>query len=89
MNARNVRKLIINDDIRYIGARAFKGCCKIIEVKIPVGISILNEETFKGCVNLRMVKGCMGVKVLKKGVFDDVSNECKMEITPNTVCIFE
>ena len=52
----DVSKIIITDDVSYIGSFAFDGCLNLTSVTIPDSIKCIGNSAFISCINLESVK---------------------------------
>ena len=53
---KEIRKVIINAGITYIGESAFEGCENLVEVQIAKGIKSIGAYAFKDCERLETVE---------------------------------
>lgn len=68
-NCKNLKKVIIEDGVNYIGVGTFKGCRKLESVEIGDSISVLYKETFMNCVSLEEITLHEGVECISEDAF--------------------
>lgn len=61
--------VVIPDNVKQIGAEAFKGCESITQVQIPDSVEIIGEAAFASCSNLTAVEGGNHVKEIRDRAF--------------------
>lgn len=67
----NVKKIVIENDVKNIGRYAFKGYGKLEEVSILGAVEHIEDNAFEGCTNLNTVEYCSENAVTSDGnVFD-------------------
>lgn len=70
MNCNKLEKIVIPDNVNYIGIRAFAGCSSLSEFEMPYELRYLEEEAFAYCDKLRRIKLPPGIKEIGQGVFE-------------------
>jgi hypothetical protein len=70
-NYLKIKKVVLPEGYRYIGARAFKGCVSLETVIIPEGVRTISEEAFCGCIALKTVVLPMSLTSVGKWSFRD------------------
>lgn len=66
---KEIRKVIINAGITYIGESAFEGCENLVEVQIAKGIKSIGAYAFKDCERLETVEMPDSVTKIGNSVF--------------------
>lgn len=61
----NDSEVVIPDNVKQIGAEAFKNCESITQVQIPDSVEIIGEAAFMGCSNLVNIEGGNCVKEIR------------------------
>ena len=54
-NCKNLREVIIADDVAYIDSYAFRGCTALTEITIPFAADYVGNGAFQDCNNLEKV----------------------------------
>ncbi|MBQ8289117.1 MAG: leucine-rich repeat domain-containing protein [Clostridia bacterium] len=68
LNSDDLKSVIIQDGITYIGANAFEGCTDLSEIRLPVTLTDLGKNAFYGC-GLKSVTIPGSVETVMEGVF--------------------
>ncbi len=83
----NAKEIVIPDEVKVIGIRAFEMCESIESVVIDGKVEKIENEAFCGCVNLKKVVITAPVKEVESCVF--IGCEKLEQLTlPNTVTVF-
>ncbi len=69
MNDKEIKDLVIDEDVTSIGDRAYYGCTNLETVVIPEGVTRIGESAFAMCPNLYSVSIPSTVKSIAPGVF--------------------
>ena len=64
-----LKKIILSDGIKKIGANAFQNCRGIEEICIPNSVTEIGINAFSGCLKLKEVHLSSNIKHLSRGVF--------------------
>ncbi len=59
----------IPDEVKRIGAEAFRDCQSIVQVQIPDSVEVIGEAAFLGCSNLTQIEGGGQVKEIRDRAF--------------------
>lgn len=62
-------EIVIPDNVKQIGAEAFKKCTEITSVQIPDSVEIIGEAAFADCSHLTTVEGGNQVKEIRDRAF--------------------
>ena len=49
MEAKHIKRIILNEGLEEIGASAFKNCSNLESVEIPKSVTVIGNEAFAGC----------------------------------------
>lgn len=63
-NAKNLKWVKLSDDIKRIGAAAFKGCSSLKGITLPSHLESIEDKAFGGCLQLKNVVIPEGVKTI-------------------------
>lgn len=63
--------VVIPDNVRQIGAEAFRDCDSLQRVQIPDSVEIIGEAAFAGCGNLTELEGAENVREIRDRAFMD------------------
>ncbi|MDE7301520.1 MAG: leucine-rich repeat domain-containing protein, partial [Clostridia bacterium] len=66
-----IKKVVIPEGVKAIGAYAFAGLIQLEEVVIPTTCTKIAQGAFYGCVNLKKVTGLENVKLINQNAFYD------------------
>ena len=70
-NMRQLRQVILGDDIEDIGAEAFKGCFNLLKVDLPARVKNIGLFAFESCTSLESVTIPYGLEVIRSGTFSN------------------
>ena len=84
MIERNIKSIIISNDITSIGAYAFSNCQELVSVSIPNSVTFIGNYAFYVCSNLVSVSIPNSVPSIEDGVFSHCSKLASITI-PNSV----
>lgn len=76
----SLEKIIINDNLKAIGAYAFNTCKNLKEINLPEGFLSIEKRAFYKCSSLRKIKIPNSVKIIDEEAFKGTNNltiECK------------
>lgn len=51
-DCKHLRKMVIHDDVRSLGARSFAGCVSLEKLRLPASLTNLGDGAFAGCTSL-------------------------------------
>lgn len=83
-NCKDLKRIILHDNIEYIASNTFKNCTSLEYISIPPKIKVLNSELFEGCKNLKSVQLNAGLNIIRVQVFGKCINLEEISI-PNSV----
>ena len=94
LNGKEVKDLVIPDDVTKIGKRAFSGCSSLSSVTIPNSVTSIGNSAFDGCSSLTSVTIGNSVKSIGNSAFWNCNSLKKITVnatTPPDCCdyIFE
>ena len=89
IKGKDLKTLIIPDNITEIDQYAFKGCCGITSVVIPNGITSIGSNAFQGCSGLTSVTIPNSVTSIGGFAFANCPNIMKVDIPNNVTSIGE
>ena len=84
LNGKEVKDLVIPDDVTKIGKRAFSGCSSLSSVTIPNSVTSIGGGAFYNCSSLTSVTIGNSVTSIGEHAFSDCSSLSSIEI-PNSV----
>ena len=84
LNGKEVKDLVIPDDVTKIGKRAFSGCSSLSSVTIPNSVTSIGDSAFYNCSNLSSVSIPNSVTSIDDSAFVGCSSLSSMTI-PNSV----
>ena len=84
LNGKEVKDLVIPDDVTKIGQRAFSGCSSLSSVSIPNSVTSIGDSAFSGCTSLTSIEIPNSVTSIGNSAFNGCSSLTKQEI-PNSV----
>lgn len=79
-----LKKIIISDNVGYIGKYAFANCTSLSEINIPKGIKVLKTGVFSECDSLSSIEIPDGIRDIESYAFDCCKN-LKSIIIPKSV----
>lgn len=65
----NLKKIIWNNRIRYIGERAFMRCTSVQEITLPACVEYIGEQAFEGCDSLEKAVMDCGIRSIPARTF--------------------
>lgn len=68
-NYANITKVILPEEMDYIGNYAFADCTGLKEIKLPGILTTLGRESFRGCSELESIQLPKGIEVLPENLF--------------------
>ena len=71
---RQFNTLIIEDDVKSIGANNFSGWKQLIKVTLPEGLKTIGREAFSGCDKIREIRFGRGLESIGEEAFRGCSN---------------
>ena len=71
--ASNIRRVVIEEGVEFIDARAFANCKYLEEVVLPNSITEIKNEAFSGCTALKSVVLPDGLTKIYDGLFENCS----------------
>ena len=94
LNGKEVKDLVIPDDVTKIGKRAFSGCSSLSSVTIPNSVTSIGNSAFDGCSSLTSVTIGNSVTSIGNSAFWNCNSLKKITVnatTPPDCCdyIFE
>lgn len=84
INGKEIRDLIIPDDVTTIGDYAFKNCLDITSVTIPSHVTSIGDAAFEHCSNIKHVNLSNNLSSIGNNVFADCTSLTSITI-PNSV----
>ena len=69
----NIRRVVIEEGVEFIDARAFANCKYLEEVVLPNSITEIKNEAFSGCTALKSVVLPDGLTKIYDGLFENCS----------------
>ena len=69
----SIEKVIVADDVPYIGDSAFSGCTSLKEVTIPASVTSIGDSAFSGCTSLKEVTIPASVTSIGYKIFSECS----------------
>ena len=84
LNDKEIKDLVIPNNVIEIGKKAFFGCSSITSVTIPNSVEIIGWSAFNGCENLTSVTIPNSVTIIGQQAFERCSNLTSVTI-PNSV----
>lgn len=85
---KELKKAVIPDGVRQIGADCFERCESLEEVNIPASITTIHQGTFSSCYNLKKdIIIPAGVTTIEKGAFSHCSSLEKVQILGESLTI--
>lgn len=76
----DIKKVVIEDGITYIGECAFSGCSNLASLDLPNSLTIIGSEAFAGCSNLTNVVIPDSVTDIWNGSFANCKNLVNVEL---------
>ncbi len=73
--------------LQMIGAHAFDGCTQITDIKLPNGVTTIEDYAFYGCTNLQSVKLSASLKNVGKNIFKGCTALVTAEVPNGTTKI--
>ena len=64
-----LKKVILNDGVKWIGSEAFSDCPGIEQIKIPGSLKFINWNAFANCMSLKSVNICEGIGSIEHDAF--------------------
>ena len=86
-NMRQLRQVILGDDIEDIGAEAFKGCFNLLKVDLPARVKNIGLFAFESCTSLESVTLPYGLEVIRSGTFSNCRKLKEIHIPSTVTCI--
>ena len=83
-NAKNLKKIILHENIRKIDESAFSGCESLVEIRIPESVSVIPQNCFSGCSSLNYVEISEGVTAIEDFAFLNCTS-LKFVMIPSSV----
>ena len=80
LNGKEVKDLVIPDDVTKIGKRAFSGCSSLSSVTIPNSVTSIGNSAFDGCSSLTSVTIGNSVKSIGNSAFNGCSSLSSVSI---------
>ena len=83
-DCKNLREIVITDNIKLIGSYAFSGCNALATLTIGKGVGVIENDAFEGCTGLN--------KVIYKGSkkqWEEIIVQSGNEILKNVDIVFE
>lgn len=77
----DVQTLVLNNDIRGIGAGTFEECNTLVSVEIPASVSILPQKCFANCENLKNIIFRGNLKTIDDEAFSNCGKLEKISLT--------
>ena len=71
--ARDEYHKIIQEWVRSIESKAFKGCASLVKVRLPEGLEEIDRAAFQGCVRLKEINLPKGLTYIGDCAFDGCS----------------
>lgn len=81
------KEVIIPENVKSIGEKAFENCNNITRVTIPYNVTSIEESAFKGCSNLLCITIPEGVNSIGKGAFEDCKSLTELTIPASVTSI--
>lgn len=85
----NGPKITVNDGIREISDKAFKGRRQLREINLPSSLEIIGNESFRGCNNLKEMVIPLKTKKIGESAFRDCISMKKLSIENSCIKIGE
>ena len=81
--SKNLKSVVIVNDLTYLGAKAFDGCERLESIEIKKSLEQIGDYAFRGCKKLTEVKLPDGKIRIGDGVFDSCGLTT-LKFSPNT-----
>ena len=83
MGCADLKKVVLEGDLTYLGSAAFSGCTKLAEVAVKSELEVIGDGAFTRCISLNEFTLPNGKVVIGNRVFFD-SGVAKLTLQPNT-----
>lgn len=89
LDGKEVKDLVIPDEVTSIGDGTFQGCMHLASVTIPDGVTSIGESAFEGCSGLTDIHFPASLSSIGNSAFSNCSGLTSIVIPESVVCIGE